>query len=236
LGDPRQPVPIPTFYDNEVSTTYEIGAKGNLAPWLYLNGAAYRTAVDNVIVGAQNGCSAGNLVCPTASIPFLVNAGTARSWGVELEANARFTLGGGRGRITLAGSRQSGKVTSGFYNGARLPQVPDWIASAQFNYRVPVARTTSAFFNINYQGTFGGLNELTPANTPFYQPAAVGPFQSPIDDISLVDLRTGVEIGPVELSVYARNAFDYRYVVYEAITTQRLNPRRLIGAQTRFRF
>lgn len=236
LGDPRQPVPIPAFYDNEVSTTYELGAKGNIAPWLYVAGAVYRTDVEDVIIGSVNGCAAGNPVCPTASIPFLVNAGTARSWGAELEANARFDIGPGEARLTLAGSRQDGKIRSGPLEGAQIPQVPDWIASAAFNYRAPVAETTSLFFNLNYQGAFGGINELTPPDTPFRQPAARGPYQSPIGDISLVELRGGVEFGQLTIAAYARNAFQYRYVVYELISTQRLNPRRLIGVDARYRF
>lgn len=235
LGDPRQPVPIPPFYDNEDSTTFEVGAKGNLTPALYMTAAAFRTNVDDVIIGTQNGCSAGNPVCPTASIPFLVNAGTARSWGVELEATARFDVGPGKARLTLAGSRQEGEIRSGPLKGAEIPQVPEWIASATFNYRVPVGSTT-AFFNANYQGAFNGINELTPPNTPFRQPAARGPYQSPIDDISLVDLRAGVEIGNLTLAAYAKNAFNYSYVVYEAITTQRVSPRRLIGVEARYSF
>jgi iron complex outermembrane receptor protein len=236
LGDPRQPIPIPAFYGNETSTTYELGYKGNPARWLFVTAAAYRTDTNNVVIGTQNGCAAGNPVCPVGSTPFLTNAGTARSWGVELEATASFRMAGGRTRITLSGSRQDGEIRSGPLRGAELPQTPDWIASAQLNYRVPVAPKASAFFNLNYQGAFGGVNELAPAGTPFYQTAAQGPFQAPIDDISLLDLRAGVQLGQVELSVYARNAAQYRYIVYEAITTQRLNPRRLIGVQTRIRF
>jgi iron complex outermembrane recepter protein len=236
LGDPRQPNPIPASYDNEVSTTYELGAKANVATWLYLNGAAYLTDVEDVIIGAVNGCAPGNPACPTASVPFLVNAGTARSWGIEVEANARFAIGPGEARLTLAGSRQDGEIRSGPFKDAPIPQVPNWIASAQLNYRVPVATNTTAFFNLNYQGAFGGLNELTPAGTPLRQPATRGPYQSPIGDISLVDLRTGVEFGNLTVAVYAKNLFQYRYVVYELVSTQRLNPRRLIGVDARFRF
>lgn len=236
LGDPRQPVPIPAFYDNEVSTTYEVGAKGDVAPWLYMTGAAYMTDVDDVIIGSVNGCSAGNPVCPTASIPFLLNAGTARSWGVELEANARFDVGPGKLRLTVAGSRQDGEIKSGPLDGAQIPQVPEWIASATLNYRQLVTTDVTAFFNANYQGAFGGLNDLTPPGTPLRQPAPQGPYQSPIGDISLVDLRAGVDIGNLTLAAYAKNAFQYRYIVFEAITTQRLNPRRLIGVEARYRF
>lgn len=236
LGDPRQPNPIPSFYDNEVSTTYEIGAKGDLTGWLYFTGAAYMTDVDDVIIGTVNGCAAGNPVCPTASVPFLINAGTARSWGVEAEANARFNMLGGRARLRLSASRQDGEITSGPLDGAQLPQVPEWTASASFNYRGALSSKATFFFNANYQGAFGGINELTPPNTPFRQPAARGPYQSPIDDISLLDLRTGIELGPLTIAAYMRNATRYNYVVYEQITTQRLNPRRLIGIDARFRY
>jgi iron complex outermembrane receptor protein len=236
LGDPRQPVPIPPSYDNETSTTYEIGAKGNIAPWLYTNFSAYRTDTDDVVIGAVNGCSPGNPVCPTASIPFLLNAGTARTWGVELEATARWDMGPAKARLTLTGSRQDGEIKSGPLNGAQMPQIPKWIGSASFNLRVPVGGDNTAFFNANYQHASGGINELTPPGTPFRQPATSGPYQSPIDTVSLLDLRAGVEIGDLTLALYAKNALQYRYIVYEQITTQRLNPRRLIGVDARFRF
>jgi iron complex outermembrane receptor protein len=236
LGDPRQPVPIPESYGNEDTVTYEIGAKGNLAPWLYANFAAYRTDFDNIIIGLVNGCAPGNPVCPTASVPFLTNAGTARAWGIEAEASANWTIGTLRARLTLAASRQDGKVTSGPFDGAQLPQIPEWIVSAAFNLRAPVSDRTKLFFNANYQGAWGGLNELTPPGTPLRQPSSAGPYQSPIDTISLLDLRAGVEFDNLTLALYANNALQYQYIVYELVTTQRLNPRRLIGLDARYRF
>jgi iron complex outermembrane receptor protein len=236
LGDPRQPVPIPAFYDNETSTTFEIGAKGNVAPWLYTNISAYRTDTDDVVIGSVNGCSPGNPVCPTASIPFLLNAGTARTWGVELEATARWNMGPARARLTIAASRQDGEIKSGPLDGAQIPQIPKWIGSAAFNVRVPIGGDNNVFFNANYQHASGGLNELTPQGTPLRQPAARGPYQSPIGTVSLLDLRAGVEVGPVTVALYAKNALQNRYIVFEQITTQRLNPRRLIGVDARLHF
>ena len=236
LGDPRQPVPIPESYGNETTITYEVGAKGNIAPWLYVNLAAYRTNFDDIIIGAVNGCSPGFPACPTASTPFLLNAGTARAWGLEAETTATWTMGDVRARLTFSGSRQDGEITSGPFDGAQLPQVPNWIASGTFNLRAPVASNTTLFFNANYQGAWGGLNELTPPGTPLRQPAALGPYQSPIDTISLLDLRMGAEFDNLTLALFANNALQYQYVVYELVSTQRLNPRRLIGLDARYRF
>jgi iron complex outermembrane receptor protein len=236
LGDPRQPVPIPEAYDNETSITYELGAKGNIAPWLYANFGAYRTNFSDIIIGSVNGCSPGFPTCPTASTPFLLNAGTARAWGFEVETTASWTMGNARSRLTLSGSRQDGEIKSGPLTGAPLPQVPDWIVSATFNVRAPVTANATAFFNANYQGAWGGLNELTPPGTPLRQPATSGPYQSPIDTVSLLDLRLGVELGNLNLAVFANNSLQYQYVVYELVTTQRLNPRRLIGIDARYRF
>lgn len=236
LGDPRQPNPIPESYGNETTITYEIGAKGNATPWLYLNLAGYLTNFDDIIIGAVNGCSPGFPACPTASVPFLLNAGTARAWGLEAEATANWQMGNVKARLTLSGSRQDGKITGGPLDGATLPQVPNWIASAAFNLRAPVTTQANLFLNANYQGAWGGLNELAPAGTPLRQPAAQGPYQSPIDTISLLDLRLGVEFDNLTVALYANNALQYRYVVYELISTQRLNPRRLIGIDARYRF
>jgi hypothetical protein len=145
-------------------------------------------------------------------------------------------MGPARARLTLTASRQGGEIQSGPLEGAQIPQVPKWIGSAAFNVRVPIGSDDNVFFNANYQHASGGINELTPPGTPFRQPATRGPYQSPIDTVSLLDLRAGVELGPVTVALYARNALQYQYIVYEQITTQRLNPRRLIGIDARFHF
>jgi hypothetical protein len=145
-------------------------------------------------------------------------------------------MGPARARLTIAASRQDGEIKSGPLDGAQIPQIPKWIGSAAFNVRVPIGGDNNVFFNANYQHASGGLNELTPPGTPLRQPAARGPYQSPIGTVSLLDLRAGVEVGPVTVALYAKNALQYRYIVFEQITTQRLNPRRQIGVDARFRF
>lgn len=235
LGDPRQPIPIPSSYDNEISTTYEVGTKGNIMPGVFATAAAYKTRVKDFIAGGNNGCAAGS-ACPVASTPFLFNGGNAESWGLEAEINTSLSLAGGRLRVGLGGSRQGGKVVKGLYEDATLPQVPDWTASGSLNYRKPLQPDITLFGNVNYQAAWGGVSELTPKGTAFYNPAAVGPFNAPMHDFQLVDLRAGLEIGKVQLAAYARNAFNKKYVIYEAITTQRLNVPRLVGVDVTYRW
>jgi iron complex outermembrane receptor protein len=115
---------VPPSYANESSKSYEIGVKGKVAPRIYLTTAAYLTNTSDLIVQTDNGCAATNRSCPTLATSFLTNAGKARTWGVEVELLGAAKVAGGDLRFSLRGSRQQGKVTSGQYDGAELPQVP----------------------------------------------------------------------------------------------------------------
>lgn len=157
-----------------------------------------------------------------------INAGMAESWGVEAEAVGRFSLLGGDLRLSGSLSRQEGEVTDGVYKGEELAQVPEWIAGADVNYRRPFIGDTAVFFNINWSGQWGGVQELIRPGltTPNYDLA----------DMSLVNGRIGVDIKNVQLSLFVTNATDEEFSVFNSSTTERLNTPRNWGVQLRYRW
>lgn len=222
LGDLRQPVSIPVAYDDETSLSYELGLKGAPLPGLYMAIAGYRTELTDMIAQLDNGCRVTNPACPVAATSFLTNAGDARSWGVEAEFTARHDLGGGLLRLSLNGSRQGGEVISGRYSGLSLPQTPDWLASAEANYRRPVAGF-EAFGNIAYNAQWGGVQELS-ATSP------------ELSDFQVVNARLGVDIGHVQLAAYVDNLFDSVFIVAQDATIRRYSRPRVTGLQLRYRW
>jgi iron complex outermembrane receptor protein len=224
LGDPRQPIPVPTSYDPETLTSYEVGFKGNLASNLYVTAAAYDNEFKDLIIQGNNGCFLGNPACPVQQTVFAFNAGPASLWGFEIEATARFEVLGGALRITAGGSRQGGKIGGSVYDGLRQPQQPDWTATYNINYRHDLANGASAFANLKGSGRWGGVQEV--AQTP------------PLDDYLISDARLGVEWGRYELALHAENVFDQTYVVFAApsVTNNviRYNFPRTYGVELRY--
>lgn len=228
LGDPRQPIPIPPAYGDETSTTYEFGLKGDLTPRLYAAFSGYRSYSQNLIVQNDNGCNTTNPTCPTISTSFLSNAGDGEIWGLEVEAIYRTEIGGNQLRATFGASRQGGEVVAGIYNGNTLPQIPDWIASAELFIRRPFVAGTELFGNIRYNGQWGGMQELR-------QPSPA------IDDRQLINLRAGIRIpnslGSLDISAFVNNATDETYIVFgDRSTTRRLSQPRTFGLQLRQRW
>lgn len=221
LGPSFQPIPIPAAYDNENATSYEIGAKGNLTPDIYLTAAAYYTDVDNLIIQTDNGCKATNPACPQAATPFATNGGKAYVWGLELEGTARYDLAGGQLSGTLGASYQKGRITEGLFNGDEPPQLPEWLGSANVTYTHPLAGMT-AFGNVVYSARWGGVQEI--AQTP------------KLEDYQLVDLRAGVRTGPWELSAFVKNVADVTYIQFNATSARRWSEPRTYGAQLTFRW
>ncbi|MBN8815218.1 MAG: TonB-dependent receptor [Sphingomonas sp.] len=221
LGDPRQPTPIQAAYGNENSTSYEIGIRGAPAKGLYFAAAGYYTDLSNLIAQTDNGCAVTNPACPVAATSFLTNAGDARSYGVEAELSNVLPVANGQFRFALSASWQGGKVTSGKFKDFRLPQVPDWLASVNVNFRHGFIAGTTIVANLLYSVQFGGVQELKVNSVK-------------LDDFDLLNLRLGIEKGPVTVSLFADNVFDQIYRVARDTTINRYSTPRVIGIEARF--
>jgi iron complex outermembrane receptor protein len=230
LGTPVQPEPIPAAYDDETSTTYELGLKGYVIPRVYISLAAFKTETDNLIVQTDNRCTVA--LCGAIATAFLTNAGASESWGVEAEAVGRFNLAGGQLRLSGSLSRQDGKVVDGDFQDLRLPQTPDWIYGLDASYRRPFFGGSTISVNLNYNGQQGGVQELIRPVAP----PAVQPPNYDLEEISILNGRLAVDFGHVEVAAWVSNLTDSQYAVFASSTTQRLNQPRNYGLQLRYRW
>lgn len=223
LGTPAQPIPIPASYEDETSTAYEGGVKGQLGDF-YVALAGYVSEADNLIVQRDNGCRVTLPACPVAATSFLTNAGQARTWGVEAEVIGSLDIGAGRLTSTLAASRQDGKVTDGPLEGLPTAQTPNWIASANLHYRREFNSNVAMFTNLFVYGQWGGVQELV-ASSP------------PLDNYQLVNLRFGLDFDDVEIAGFINNVFDVEYRTFQDFsTTERLGQPMTTGVEVRYRF
>lgn len=219
LGDPRAPQPVVPGFDDERATTYEIGLKGNLSRSFYIEGAAYWTETEDLLVQLNNGCSLQNIACPVMATSFMVNAGEGESWGIEAFAHGRFSVGPGVLSIGAGGSRQGGEIVSGPFMGSDFPQVPDWVASANVNYRMPFIAGVDLVGNVAYRAQWGGIQEIT--GTP------------ELSDFQQADVRVALDFGELEFAVYANNVTNSTYINFANAAARRWSQPRVYGVQVR---
>lgn len=223
LGDPRQPTPIEAAFGNENSTSYEVGLRGAPVAGMFFAAAAYYTNVANLIAQIDNGCAVTNPTCPVAATTFLTNAGNARSYGVEAELSKVLPVAAGQFRFALSGSYQHGDVKTGRFSGLRLPQTPDFLASVNLNFRHRFIGDSTIVANTLLSAQFGGLQELRVNSVK-------------LDDYALVNLRLGIEKGPVTVTLFANNATGQVYRVARDTTINRYSTPRVIGIEAGFKW
>lgn len=217
LGDPRAPNPVPAAFDNEDSSAFEVGFKGDLFPWLYVQSAVYQTNTSNILVQDDNGCGANVPACPAANTPFLRNGGKGRVRGFELQGNARFPILGGRLSLSGAVSFNDADIISGRDAGKRVPQVAKWTYNAGVNYSHPGPGASTFFSNLQLYRRVGGVQEIV--QTP------------PLVNYTNIDARLGVRLSGYELAIYSRNITDNRYRINRSATTERYNVPRSFGVE-----
>lgn len=220
LGDPRAPTIPPAAYGNETTTSYEVGAKGNIGPNIFASAAAYKATVDNLLVQTDNGCFIGSSVCPANPTNYVYNSGKADLSGIEVEVTGRADLLGGVARLTVGASPQWGKITSGPDKGRKGPQRPYWTGNINLNYRRPLVAGVDGFMNFKGNMRAGGVQEIK---------------QTPeLHDYQNFDLRLGATKDRWEAAVYANNLANESYIVFDSTTVRRWNFPRTYGAQLRY--
>lgn len=227
LGVPTQPIPIPAAYDDETSTSYELGLRGNLGRRTTFSLAAYQTDADNLIVSLNNGCFIGSPVCSSQAVTFATNAGKARTSGAEAEINSRIRVGTGTFALSGSVSYQKGRVTEGPFDGQLLPQIPRWTFGVNATLRQPLGDQTTLLVNANYNGQRGGIHDLV-------APGAPAPFD--MDRIDVANARVVVQWKGVEAGLFVTNLTDATYDVFRGASARRLNPPRNWGIQLGYRW
>lgn len=107
---------------------------------------------------------------PATLFSYIVNAGSARSDGLESEFDAHLTdrielsMGGSSANAHLVGPQPA---ASGLYEGERLGGVPKWTANASALYRMPVTDQFAISGRIDY--TYQSSRpSVTPTQSPAY--------------------------------------------------------------------
>lgn len=237
ISSPFAPVMFTPTYDNENTTSYEAGFKGNLASNIFLRLSAYASRTTDAITSVSDGCSTLNACGQPATI-FNSNGGTVHAKGAEVSLDGRFEVAGGRLSLGVNGARQKAeyvKVPTGVPNlpvvGSAVAQTPRWTYSASVNYRRPIVGDLEGFFNVTYNGQRGGVQDTVTAA----EPAIL------IDKQNNFGMRTGVSYGRIEAAIFGTNLGDQKVLLLKGttngiVTSARINQPRKYGVNVIYRW
>ncbi len=236
-SSPLAPNPFRPTYDNEDTTSYEVGYKGNLARNIYMRLSAYASKTDNAITSINDGCTVVN-ACLQAGTIFNINGGTVHAKGVSAALDGRFQIGGGNLTLSANAARQQAKYVSTPANYSGLPtvgslvaQIPKWTSSATIDYRHRLTDNITGFGNVSYQSQNGGVQDtITAATPPIY-----------LSDMDIVNLRAGLDIKKVQVAVFVQNLTDKSYALLQFQTAgqplaNRYSAPRSVGANIVYRW
>ena len=236
-SSPFAPNPFRSTYDNEDTTSYEAGFKGNLARNIYLRLSAYKSETENAITSITDGCTVLN-ACLKAGTIFNINGGTVHARGLSAAIDGRFQVAGGLLSVSVNGARQRARYVGTPANYAGLPvvgssvaQIPKWTASATLDYRHRITEGVTGFGNISYQGQSGGVQDTITAATPAIY----------LKDVDLMSLRAGVDIKRIQFAVFVQNLTNKEIALLQftsnnAPLANRYNAPRTVGANIIYRW
>jgi outer membrane receptor protein involved in Fe transport len=196
--------PVPPTYGPDSIWTYEAGTRQTLLDGrLEFDGAVYRSDWSNV---------QSSFTPPGSILVVTENGGDVSGWGFETSVAAHPAAG-----LTLTG-------TYGWNNLAYTTATADKAvgdpvdfaahssASASLEYRRPLSGRVDGFVRADYQ--HAGHAQITTRQTGTIA-------QMPARD--LVGLRLGIDVGPVEASLFADNLFDEKAPIIEGPASSPLN-------------
>jgi iron complex outermembrane receptor protein len=204
---------LPSFtYDAETNWTYELGMKSNPIAGLQLNGAVFYIDWNDLQAQVQ---------IPSSTLNVVQNNGGARSYGVELDATYNFTpdlflrVSGTKLRPTYKDDVLDGEVAApcGDITGTQ-------VTTKGCSYAVggnQLARTTDFQFAISAgysaRDIAPGVDAYIRGDYSFQE----SKFSDSLNlqrqgNIELANVRVGIEpIKGVDISLWVKNLFDYRY-------------------------
>ncbi|WP_447764168.1 TonB-dependent receptor [Sphingopyxis panaciterrae] len=179
----------PPSYEPDNIWTYEAGGKVGLADnKLILDASVYRSVWSDV----QAPIAAG-------TFSYIANSGRVTGWGVDFSATARpmreLTLSGTFGWNDLAYRTNSADKQI----GDPVDGATRFSYSASFDYRPSIADDVNGIFRIDYQHS--GRGQITVRT---YTP----PLLAVRAKRDLVNIRAGIAIEALELSLFANNLFN----------------------------
>jgi len=198
---PGAPPEVPTTYDSDELTNYELGLRtGNADGSFTFDVAAYFLDWEDIQLLTT-------VVTPTAVYNVNANGGTAESQGIEFTATARTEDGLS---FSLAGAYTDAELTEdtdpavGGFDGDQLPFVPEWTFAIGGDYEWSVSGDATAYVGaqVAYTGErtagFADRVELTDPTSPLRE----------LDSYTTIDLRAGLLRNNWSLELYAKNLGD----------------------------
>jgi iron complex outermembrane receptor protein len=189
---------IPKGYTPDTLWNYELGVKTTLAHRIRANLTGYVIDWSDTQVRS---------VDKTGAFPFTTNAGSVQIKGVEAEVEGRIARGL---EVSFAGSYQDailqqdqpfipGNPNLG-RKGDRLPNVPEWQASASLSYTAPIKTGLDAVLRADMTYRDRTKTQFNPAS----------PFNVGLKEYASVNLRAGVTGGNWSAAVFVRNLTNVR--------------------------
>ncbi len=172
---------------------YELGAKTSwLEGRVRVNAAAYLIEWSDIQQRTR---------LETCGFNFQSNAGEATSKGFELEASIspsdNWELTGTVNYVDAQFNVDN--VALSIEKGERIQEVPEWSAAASAQYSFPAFNSYNGYVRADVQYTGDSYADFLQNE---------GDPSSRLDDLTLVNVRLGMESADWQVGIYARNLFD----------------------------
>ena len=189
---PGAPASVPTSFDSDSLTSYEIGLKAQSSDRTFgIDIAAYHLDWSDI-----------QLLAVVNNFGVNVNGAGANIDGAEFTATLQPASGF---VIALNGAYTDAKLADdtgplvGGLKGDRLPFTPKYSIGINGDYRWALGGSTEAYFG----GSLRFLSDQSGSFDPDYR--AANGRQRSIDSYEVIDLRAGLDFGRVGIDVYAKN-------------------------------
>lgn len=185
-------VAVPPTYQPDEMWSYEIGTRNQLMDGrLRLEGSVYRNDWRDV--------QSNNFLLTGSGVAAVTNGGNASGWGVDLSATWIPVEGLSIAATYGWNNMEHDSDTADKNPGDPLDFVVPVSYSASVNYRRPLFGSTHGFVRVDYQHA----DESQITIRGFLNDQII-----PMPGRDLVNVRTGLEFGSVEVSVFLDNALD----------------------------
>jgi outer membrane receptor protein involved in Fe transport len=192
---PGAPANVPTMYDSDELTSYEVGLKMESANRAYsLDLAAFHIDWEDIQLFAR-----------VNNFGLNINGGDATSDGIEFTATAR--LAGGfnvslNGAYTDAELQDDTPALSGGLEDDALPYTPEWSLGLNAGYEWSIGAEATAYVG----GALRYLSDQTAAYDLAHRTA--NGRQREIASYEVLDLQAGIDLRRWSIELYAKNVTD----------------------------
>jgi iron complex outermembrane receptor protein len=206
-------------YQPDSLWNYEVGAKTS---WfdhhLVVNSSLYYISWSNIQVS--------DFTDDTNALTFIANAGKARVYGAEFEAEARITrdvmVGGTLALVEAQLTEDQPSTNAQFagHSGDLFPQVPQVSGSLFAQYSRPLTPRLEGFGRVDYSYTGRQGTQFSPEN----------PIYNVVPAYNLLAVRLGVRADSWEASLFGKNLLN-AYAVNILEEASNLTPRAVVPNQ-----